>query len=71
MARLALPSTGTATNLADPGPAPVAVPRLWPALAPETRRQLAREPALLLFLIGPPAPVRAMEMSNVDSAARR
>ena len=69
MARLALPSTGPATNLADPGPAPVAVPRLWPALAPETRRQLARELALLLRLIG--APAGGMETSNVDRDARR
>lgn len=71
MARLALPSTGTATNLADPGPAPVAAPRLWPALAPETRRQLARELALLLRLIGAPAPAGGMETSNVDRDACR
>lgn len=71
MARLTLPNSGSGTTLVDPQPTPVAVPRLWPALPPETRRQLARELALMLRLSGAHAPAGGMETSNVDHAARR
>lgn len=71
MVRLPLPSPGCGTTLVDLQTAPVAVPRLWPALPPETRRQLARELALLLRLIGAPAPAGGMETSNVDRDACR
>jgi hypothetical protein len=46
------------------------VPRLWPALPPERRRQLAQELARLLCLIRAPA-LAGLENSHADGDIHR